>query len=146
MMNIQELVKEAEKLNAHIHEFLKMAGYEQFGEIAVDYKTKDVEQIYQHENLYAYCEHLSQVTEYIDRLNRQIVFIGQLHKNANGRYSLGESIEFTCGSELEYLESDDYHENAYWKYSTVEAKDGEYYLTANPKTQMEGLMVRVKTV
>lgn len=142
MRTLEEVRKEAEKLNNAIHDFLEYTGYDKYDELDCEYDMT-AETVYIKDNVAAFLYNLDRLTPYIDRLQGTVSDHGHLHKNANGRYELNGR-EFTCGSSLEFLCTDGYHDIPYWRYSSIEAKNGEYYLTASPDTEMENLEVRVK--
>ena len=72
---------------------------------------------------------------------------GILRKSESGRYWMENSdIYFTCGSFVEaylpyYGDSDDLMT---WIPTSIEAQNGEYYLTARPRQGLENVRVRIK--
>lgn len=143
MATLDEVRTEAAKLNDHIHSFLKMSGYEKWGGIEVSDKKQDADSIFIGNTLAVYAEKLDYLTGYIDRIQNAIADHGKLVKNGNGRYELNGH-EFTCGSSIEFLCNDGEYDIPYWRYSTIEARNGEYYLTADPETPLDGLEVRTR--
>ena len=65
----------------------------------------------------------------------------QLTLNQNGRLQLGNR-EFTCGDPLEVLILDG-SDKATWRQTTVEAVNGQYYLTGLAEYDPVGLFARI---
>ena len=51
---------------------------------------------------------------------------------------------YCCGSRIEALVTDEYHDGPYWTRTSVEHDGEDYYLVGNMDISMNGLTVRVR--
>lgn len=143
-MKLNDIYDRAKKLSAEIEDYLNAAGYDPGDGMTLDYDHESAEECYICDELHHFTHDVYTACNFLNRLKGRTISSGELVINDNGRYELNGR-ELTCGSSIEFLSEDGWHGNrAYWKYSTIEAKDGKYFLTAEPETDMECLEARIK--
>ncbi len=144
-MKLEALLEEAGSLNRQIKALLKESGfYEAYGLDTVDYDENNMEHLYAMEHLERCMERLKNVSMELDHVTGTVLYEGRLHRNASGRYGIGD-YDLSAGAHLEYISLDDRHGGKpYWKYSQIERRGEDYCLTAERDVSLEGLYVRIK--
>lgn len=156
-MNIDELFKEVSMLNYRLKEVISMSKYNYYDDLSgVDYDYKNPDQLFLLDEMRSLLSKLDDVSYTIDYLGKPIKVEGTLHKQANGRYAVG-NYELSSGHGLEYLtsnddfhskyddESDQYINYPYWIASRVEHNGTDYYIVgASKDIELEGLQVRIR--
>jgi hypothetical protein len=143
-INLNEVLLMAGKLSNEIGELLSQSTYKEYddlSELEIDYK--DPEQLFIVDELRYILEKLDMAKDAIDYLNCPVKYSGTLIKNSRGRYEIKQK-EYTCGSSIEALVTDNYHDEPYWTRTRVEHDGLDYYLVGNKNIQMKGLKVRVR--
>ena len=142
-MTGEQLKEKAGKLGGSLWDFLEDAGFAEWGELQTDETEEDAESVMLENRLSRLCRYLSDAVAIIDRMQGEVIASGELRKNERGRYEIPEK-EFTCGAVFEYLAQDDFHACPYWRDTSLEAKNEEYYITDRPETKLDGLRVRIR--
>lgn len=140
---IEEVYQKLFELNYDIKSLLSDVGYNLYGEVDVEYDANNPNETQKFTELRSMVDVLADVSRTLDYLKRPITGEYILHKGQNGRYAC-ERFEFTCGCGIEVFIDDGYYDGGQWMLTSVEAKDGEYYLVARPNLPMEGLRVRFR--
>ncbi len=156
-MNIKELENQLQNLRYSIDSVLKKSGYKDNLDLSeVDLNNTDPQERFLKKELEYVLAKLNSAVDELEYLSKPIESTGILHKNENGRYSFidneGLEYEFSCGTGIEFLateedidENGDIVEVERWVASSVEAKDGKYYIVRWPELDMEGLTVRKRS-
>lgn len=88
-------------------------------------------------------ERIDDIRTAFDLLNAPLVAEGKLAKNGLGRYEVG-GFELTSGSRVEYMQYGNGWPDT-WCASRIEY-NGDYYIVAEPKLPLVGLLVRIKRI
>ena len=146
MADLQMALEEAFKLNRSIAQFLKFTTYPDYDDLSgLDIDFNDSEQLLIWEELRGITDRLADVQDFISYLARPIVEESRLRKGIAGKYRTAKGHYYDCGSIIEALVSDEYHEVPYWTRTTVEHNGKDYYLVGYRDVPMKGLRVRVRS-
>ena len=112
MANLQEAFAEAVKLNRQITQFLKFSTYTNYDDLSgldgID--RTDGEQLLLWEELRLITDKLADAQERIAYLTRPIVETCRLRKGTSGKYRTAQGVFYNCGSSIEALVTDEYHD------------------------------------
>lgn len=155
MADLKALSSEMKSLKKHIETVLLMSGYRSNDDLSglddfVQINTAD-----QRQQLEEYCRVLDKLDEALCRLEyleMPVREVSRIYRNETGRYETDHGHYYTSGSSIEFLRTEEVYnsdseqwENAeIWTRSTVESKDGEYYIVGYPDIELSGLQVRVR--
>lgn len=155
MGDFKTLSEEMEKLQKQIDAILCMSGYKEYEDLSglSDYKkinTSDQRQLLEEYRNILF--RLSEVSGTLHYFSSPILEVGKLHMNSQGRYETESGYYYTSGSGIEFLRTEEvYNYNTdnweaaeIWTVSSVESKEGNYYIVGYPDLEMSGLMVRVR--
>ena len=146
MANLQEAFAEAVKLNRQITQFLKFSTYTDYDDLSgldgID--RTDGEQLLLWEELRIITDKLADAQERIAYLTRPIVETCRLRKGSSVKYQTAQGIFYNCGSSIEALVTDEYHDVPYWTRTVVEYNGEDYYLVGYKDLSMNGLTVRIR--
>lgn len=146
MADLQMALEEAFKLNQSIAQFLKFTTYPDYDDLSgLDIDFNDGEQLLIWEELRGITDRLADVQDFISYLARPIVEESRLRKGGAEKYRTAKGHYYDCGSIIEALVSDEYHEVPYWTRTTVEHNGKDYYLVGYRDVPMKGLRVRVRS-
>ena len=146
MADLQMVLEEAFKLNQSIAQFLKFTTYPDYCDLSgLDIDFNDGEQLLIWEELRGITDRLADVQDFISYLARPIVEESRLRKGIAGKYRTAKGHYYDCGSIIEALALDEYHEVPYWTRTTVEHNGTDYYLVGYRDVPMKGLRVRVRS-
>lgn len=146
MANLQEVFTEAVKLNRQITQFLKFSTYKEYDDLSgLDIDFTDGEQLLLWEELRLITDKLADAQERIAYLTRPIVETCRLRKGTSGKYRTAQGVFYNCGSSIEALVTDEYHDVPYWTRTVVEHNGEDYYLVGHKGLSMNGLRVRVRS-
>lgn len=146
MADLQMALEEAFKLNRSIAQFLKFTTYPDYDDLSgLDIDFNDGEQLLIWEELRSITDRLADVQDFISYLARPIVEVSRLRKGVAEKYRTAKGHYYDCGSIIEALVSDEYHEVPYWTRTTVEHNGKDYYLVGYRDVPMKGLCVRVRS-
>ncbi len=146
MTDLQMALTETIKLNQSIAWFLKYSTYTNYDDLSgLDIDFTDGEQLFLWDELRVITDRLADVQDYIAYLARPIVEVSRLRKGTAGKYRTAKGRFYGCGSRIEALVSDDYHEVPYWTRTTVEHNGEDFYLVGYRDIPMNGLRVRVRS-
>lgn len=137
-LNLQILNSDIGKLlgNSTINDYSDLSGLE------INYQ--DGQDLFLKAQIQTILNNLLEVHNNITYLSAPIQEVGKLHKNASGRYETETGYEYYCGSNIEALVEDDWHDVPYWVQTRVEASNGQYYLYGYKDVPMDGLQVRIR--
>ena len=145
MANLQEVFTEAVKLNRQITQFLKFSTYKEYDDLSgLDIDFTDGEQLLLWEELRLITDKLADAQERIAYLTRPIVETCRLRKGTSGKYRTAQGVFYNCGSSIEALVTDEYHDVPYWTRTVVEHNGEDYYLVGYKGLSMNGLTVRIR--
>ena len=145
MADLPQVFAEAVKLNQGISRFLKFSTYTDYDDLSgLDIDFADGEQLFLLDELRRITDQLADVQEYISYLSRPVTEVSRLRKGIAGKYQTAQGRFYDCGSSIEALVSDEYHDVPYWTRITVEHNGEDYYLVGYKGLPMKGLTVRVR--
>ena len=156
MHSLNEIFSMVSNLNYSIGDVLKKSGYEDCNDLSLlQYDCTDPDQLFLLDQLSMILERLEYVHDRIHYIDRPVEYSGSLTKNSSGRYELPNGTYFTCGSSIECLIDDSYHEHLnkvndeyenvpYWYKTSVEHDGNDYYLVGRKDIPLQGLTVRVR--
>lgn len=145
MADLQQVFAEAVKLNRQIIQFLKFSTCTDYDDLSgLDIDFNDGEQILIWDELRRITDRLADAQEYISYLTRPVTEVSRLRKGATGKYQTAQGRFYDCGSSIEALVSDEYHDVPYWTRTIVEHNGEDYYLVGYKGLPMKGLTVRVR--
>lgn len=155
MADLKALSSEMKSLKKHIETVLLMSGYRSNDDLSglddfAQIKTAD-----QRLQLEEYCRVLDKLDEVqyrLEYLEMPVREVSRIYQNETGRYETDHEHYYTSGSGIEFLRTEEVYnsdsgqwENTeIWTRSTVESKDGEYYIVGYPDIELSGLQVRVR--
>lgn len=145
MADVKSVMAEALGMRREISRLLRLSTYNQYGdlcELKIDYE--DADQLFLLNELLAIMEKLADVEDKLSYLSWPIVETSRLWKNEVGKYETAHGHYYSCGSRIEALVSDDYHESPYWTRTSVEHDGTDYYLVGHRDVSLNGLTVRVR--
>lgn len=145
MADVKSVMAAALGMRGEISRLLRLSTYNQYGdlcELKIDYE--DADQLFLLNELLAIMEKLADVEDKLSYLSWPIVETSRLWKNEVGKYETAHGHYYSCGSRIEALVSDDYHESPYWTRTSVEHDGTDYYLVGHRDVSLNGLTVRVR--
>ena len=146
MADLQEVFAEAVKLNRQITQFLKFSTYMDYDDLSgldgID--RTDGEQLFLWEELRLITDKLADTQERIAYLTRPIAETSRLRKGTGGKYRTAQGHFYDCGSSIEALVTDEYHDVPYWTRTVVEHNGEDYYLVGYKGLSMNSLTVRIR--
>lgn len=147
MADLQQVFEEAVRLNQDITQFLKASTYFEYDDLSgldgID--RTNGEQILLWEELRFITGKLADAQERIAYLTRPIAETCRLRRGSSGKYQTARGTFYSCGSSIEALVADEYHDVPYWARTVVEHDGKDYYLVGCKGLPMNGLTVRVRT-
>ena len=145
--NLQRVYEETKKLNQNIRQLLKLSTYYDNNDLSgIDADLSDPEQVLLRDELRLAMEKLADVDDVISYFNSPVVEVSNLHRNELGKYETVGGHYYCCGSRIEALVTDEYHDGPYWTLTRVEYDGFDYYLVGNMRVSMNGLTVRVRSI
>ena len=151
MMKLQDLKAELDRISGQLTRTIKDCGYAEWGELSgLEYDPEDPESLFLKDELESAMEMLDDANSIIKALSQPIAVQGQLHKGANGRYSV-EGRELSSGHGLEILapaevatKSGEWKEGFKWISTSIEHNGKDYYAVDFKDLPLEGLTVRIR--
>lgn len=141
-MKLDELRKELNLLNGRVKEVLKKSGYEDYGDVEVDFNPDNPDEVQLAVEYRSIVGKLDELSHALSYFMRPVAREGKLYMNQNGRYEL-DGKELTSGSGVEVLLYDECMERWEWYASRIESKpDGAYYLVGKSTLNLEGVTAR----
>lgn len=99
---------------------LKSSTYDDCDDLSgLDIDYRDGEQLFLLEELQAIMRNLDEVRGRLIYLSLPVREVSRLHKNESGRYETDGGHYYTCGSPIEALVEDEYHEVPYWVWTAT---------------------------
>lgn len=155
MADLRALSGEMAKLQRQIGTVLSVSGYCDFDDLSGLDDFKQIRTADQRQQLEEYRNilyRLEEVQRGIAYLNSPVREVSKLHMNASGRYETDRGHYYTSGSGIEFLRREEvynydtgkWEETGIWTTSTVESRNGEYYIVGYPDADLSGLKVRVR--
>ncbi|WP_300659078.1 DUF5348 domain-containing protein [uncultured Acetatifactor sp.] len=145
MADLKMVLKKTNDLKWKIDSVLRCSTYDDYDDLSgLDINYRDGEQLFLLEELQAIMRNLDEVRGRLTYLALPIREVSRLHKNESGRYETDGGHYYTCGSPIEALVEDGYHEVPYWVWTRLEHNEKGYYLVGCGSVEMDGLTVRVR--
>lgn len=151
MADIKALSDEMASLKNKIEATLSISGYRDYDDLSgLNVRTADERQ--KQEEYRKILQRLDEVQRSLDYLEKPIREESRIYTNESGRYETDSGHYYTCGSGIEFLREEEVLNNdsgewenvEIWTCSSVESKDGQYYIVGYPDLEMSGLKVRVR--
>lgn len=145
MADVKSVMAAALGMRGEISRLLRLSTYSQYddlSELKINYG--DAEQLFLLDELRSIMDKLADVGDKLSYLSWPVVETGRLRKNEVGKYETAHGHYYSCGSRIEALVSDDYHESPYWARTRVEHDGTDYYLVGHRDVSLNGLTVRVR--
>lgn len=145
MADLKMVLEKTNDLKWKIDSVLRFSTYDNYDDLSslnIDYR--DGEQLFLLEELQSIMRNLDEVRGKLTYLALPVREVSRLHKNESGRYETDGGHYYTCGSPIEALVEDGYHEVPYWVWTRLEHNENGYYLVGCGNVEMDGLTVRVR--
>lgn len=151
MAGLKALSDEMAKLKKQIGATISISGYRDYDDLSgLDAGTADDRQ--RREEYCKIVQKLDEVQRILDYLEKPIREESRIYTNESGRYETDNGHYYTCGSGIEFLRTeevlnnnnDEWEDVEIWTCSSVESKDGQYYIVGYPDLEMSGLKVRIR--
>lgn len=145
MADLKMVLEKTNDLKWKIDSILRYSTYDECDDLGgLDINYRDGEQIFLLEELQSIMRNLDEVRGRLTYLALPIQEVSRLHKNESGRYETEGGHYYTCGSPIEALVEDGYHEVPYWVWTRLEHNEKGYYLVGCGNVEIDGLTVRVR--
>lgn len=155
MADLKELSIEMGNLKKQIGTVFSVSQYLECDDLSGldDYqqiKTADQrQQLEEYRNILYKLDEVQRTLAYFERPIREV---SRIYRNETGRYETDKGHYYTSGSGIEFLRTEEVYnydtdtwENAeIWTCSSIESKDGDYYIVGYPDLELSGLKVRVR--
>lgn len=143
MNTLQDLRQELQKVARQIEDIQSAAHYDEYGDLSgLDVNTQDSESLFLWDELRGIMDRLDRARGDIEYLALPIAETGRLRRNSRDRYELPSGYEFTSGSGIEVLLSDDWHDVPYWSAGRIEHNGTDYYFTGARDLPLNGAKAR----
>ena len=143
MNTLQDLRQELQKIARQIKDIQRAAHCEEYSDLSgLDINTQDGESLFLWDELRGIMDKLDRARGDIEYLSLPIAETGNLHRNNRDRYELPSGYEFTSGSVIEILLSDDLHDVPYWSAGAIEYNGHDYYFTGARDLPLNGAKAR----
>ena len=144
MKTLEELLSELKRLGRDIRNIQRACGYDDCSDLScLDIPMQDAEGLFLWNELQGIMNSLADAQAKIDYLSRPVCAEGVLRMGKNERYCL-KGTELPCGSPVEILVEDDYHDVPYWCSGRLEHDDDGYYFTGARKMRLQGAKARIR--
>lgn len=145
MTNIDTILAQASKLRVGIDRLLRTSTYYQYDDLSgLSVNTQDSEQLFLWDQLRYIMEKLADAEDAIRYLELPVDEISHLYKNDSGCYETSQGNVYRCGSPIEALVQDEFHDVPYWTRTRVEHDGADYYLVGHQDVSLNGLVVRTR--
>jgi|GEM_PF-998152 len=145
MADVQSILDKAVGMRWEISRLLRESTYNEYDDLSgLNINYEDAEQLFILDELRAIIDKLADAEDRMSYLSRPIAETSRLHKNEVGKFETRHGHYYCCGSRIEALVADDYHESPYWTRTSVEHDGTDYYLVGHRDISLNGLTVRVR--
>lgn len=145
MADINDIFLNLQILNSDIGKLLGISTINDYSDLSgLKINCQDSNELSLWKQTQSIMSKLLEVHNNITYLSAPIQEVGRLHKNASGRYETETGYEYSCGSTIEALVEDDWHDVPYWVQTRIEASNGQYYLVGFRDVPLDGLQVRIR--
>ncbi len=145
MADLKTVLEKTNDLKWKIDSILRYSTYDECDDLGgLDINYRDGEQLFLLEELQSIMRNLDEVRGRLTYLALPVREVSRLHKNESGRYETDGGHYYTCGSPVEALVEDGYHEVPYWVWTRLEHNEKGYYLVGCGNVEMDDLTVRVR--
>ena len=155
MADLKTLSDEMAKLKKQIEMVISISEYHDGDDLSGldDYQSiktaDDRQKLEEYRQILYKLDEVQRSLAYYDRPIRET---SKIYRNESGRYETWKGHYYTCGSTIEFLrdeevynyETNDWEETKIWTTSSIESKDGDYYIVGYPNVSLSGLTVRVR--
>ena len=144
MKTLEELLSELKRLGRDMRNIQRACGYDDCSDLScLDIPMRDAEGLFLWDELCYIMDKLADAQAKIDYLSCPVRAEGVLRMGKNERYCL-KGMELPCGSPVEILVEDDYHDVPYWCSGRLEHDDDSYYFTGARKMRLRGAKARIR--
>lgn len=155
MADLKTLSDEMVKLKKQIEMAISIAAYHDYDDLSGldDYQkiksSDDRQKLEEYQKILYKLDEVQSTLAYFERPVRET---SKIYLNESGRYETNKGHYYTSGSRIEFLrdeevynyETNDWEEAKIWTTSSIESKDGDYYIVGYPNVELSGLTVRVR--
>ena len=144
MKTLEELLNELKRINREILNVQRACGYDECSDLScLDIPTRDANGLFLWTELCSVMNSLADAQAAVDYLSRPVQAEGALRMGKNDRYCL-KGTELPCGSPIEILVKDDYHDVPYWCSGRLEHDGERYYFTGAKQMPLKGAKARIR--
>ena len=144
MKTLDELLKELKGIGREIRNVQRACGYDDCSDLSrLEIPMQDADGLFLWEELRGVMDKLADVRTAVEYLSLPVQIEGVLRMGKNDRYCL-KGTELPCGSSLEILVKDDYHDVPYWCAGRIEHNGERYYFTGAKKMSLKGAKARIR--
>lgn len=87
---------------------------------------------------------MDQIVRSLEYLVLPVKYTGELHRNSEGRYELGNGYYFSSGYGIElFIPDEQRYTDGYWITTRIE-HNGDYYAVGAPKVPLQGALARYR--
>lgn len=145
MADLKMVLEKTSELKWKIDSILRYSTYDECDDLGgLNINYRDGEQLFLLEELQSIMRNLDEVRGRLTYLAPPVREMSRLHKNEFRRHETDGGHCYTCGSPIETLVKDGYHEVPYWVWNRLEHNEKNYYLVGCGSVEMGGLTVRVR--
>lgn len=155
MADMKTLCEEMMKLKKQIETVISVSDYRNCDDLSGLEDYKQIKTADERQRLEEYCSvlyKLDDIQRDLAYFERPIREVSRIYKNESGRYETNKGHYYTSGSGIEFLRVEEvynYDTNTWenveiWTASSVESKNGQYYIVGFPEIKMSGLTVRIR--
>lgn len=151
---LEELRERLRPLAKEIRAIQKACGYDRNEDVSeLAPARKDAETFFLLDELRGVLYRLDQAAGDMEYLEGKVVADGILTKSPSGKYALSGWPKLSCGSAVEVLVEDDYHDALidgeyqripYWCAGRLEHNGSDYYFTGNKEMLLDGARARIR--
>ena len=141
---LEELLNEVKRIGRDIRNVQRACGYDDCDDLSrLDIPMSDPDALFLWDELRGVMEKLADAQAGIEYLNSPVKEEGVLRMGKNERYCL-KGTELPCGSHVEILVEDDYHDVPYWCSGRLEHDGERYYFTGAKQMSLKGAKARIR--
>lgn len=145
MISSNEALSLLNNVSSEINKLISFTKKGDFSEIDenIGYDETSQEERLLENEIYKALEDLDSINRKIKYLQLPILVQGQLKRNKQGRYVLGDH-EFHCGEPIEVLLYDEFSDRYDWSISRMEHNGKDYYASGNYDKCLNNVTARIR--
>ena len=145
MKTLDELLKELKGIGRKIRNVQRACGYDDCSDLSrLEIPMQDADGLFLWEELRGVMDKLADARAAVEYLNTPVQTEGVLRWDKKTERYRFKGVELSCGSSLEILVKDDYHDVPYWCAGRIEHNGERYYFTGAKKMSLKGAKARIR--